>query len=92
MSKNTVEIPFEGKAGEKAVLLLAAATSLGLPAAEVKTIGGGFRVPREIAEEAGLSESDEARGSEDDDDKPKARKRAAKKAAPKSDDNNDTQE
>jgi hypothetical protein len=68
-----VEIPFGEKNKENAVLLLAAAKTLGREKFEVRTGQGKFVVDEEIAIEAGLIE------------KPKAEKKApAKKAAKKS--------
>lgn len=80
-----VEVPFEGKAQERAILLLAAAEDLELDQqAVVQTRTGAFYVPSEVAEKAGLasSKSDESEGDseEQSEEKPKARKRAAKKS------------
>lgn len=51
-----VEVPFGGnKAEEKATLLLAAAEETdGFSAADVRTIGGAFLVPKELADAAGV--------------------------------------
>jgi len=74
---DTVEVPFEGKAGEKATLLLAAAEELGLPPSVVKVQGGQFAVPAEVEKKAFGS-----RKSESDDQQP-PKKAAAKKSASK---------
>jgi hypothetical protein len=47
-----VEIPFDKKPGDQAVLLLAAAEDLGLDASEVRTYEGGFIVSQEIKDKA----------------------------------------
>lgn len=56
-----VEVPFEGKAEEKATLLLAAAEEKGLGASVVQTRTGAFYVPKEVAEAAGTGSVETAR-------------------------------
>jgi ferredoxin-NADP reductase len=57
-----VEVPFEGKAEEKATLLLAAAEeSENHSAADVRTISGGFLVPKELADKAGVEGQERGR-------------------------------
>lgn len=68
-----VEVPFEGKAADKAVLLLAAAEELDLPASVIQTKTGAFLVPGEVEEKA-FSER------KSDSDKKPAKKAAAKKS------------
>jgi len=71
-----VEVPFEGKASEKATLLLAAAEELDLPADVVQTGTGVFLVPAEVEKQAfGERREDKSEST--------AKKAAAKKAAPK---------
>jgi topoisomerase IA-like protein len=68
-----IEVPFAGEARDRAVLLLAAAEDLDLDQqAVVQTRTGAFYVPQEVAEKAGLYESDE----------PAPAKKAAAKKAP----------
>lgn len=71
---DTVEVPFEGKAGEKATLLLAAAEELDLPASVIRTGNGKFLVPAEVEKKAFDSRSG------DDKQKAPAKKAAAKKS------------
>ena len=47
-----VEVPFDSKPSDQAVLLLAAAEDLGLDADVVKTYEGGFLVPAEVHDKA----------------------------------------
>lgn len=47
-----VEVPFDGQAGDKATLLLAAAEELDLPASVVRTGSGKFLVPAEVEKKA----------------------------------------
>jgi hypothetical protein len=47
-----VDVPFGDKPSDQAVLLLAAAEDLGLDAAVVQTYEGGFRVPKEVHDQA----------------------------------------
>lgn len=47
-----VEVPFDGQAGDKATLLLAAAEELDLPASVVRTGNGKFLVPAEVEKKA----------------------------------------
>lgn len=49
---SNVEVPFEGKSYEKAVLLLAAAEELGLDPSVVQTSSGMFLVPEEVEKKA----------------------------------------
>lgn len=88
----TVLIPYGDSASETATLLLSAAEDLGIdPVHAVKNQpdDGGFRVPEEVAQAAGLGEPDEpekAPEPENDSEsekKPAPRKRAAKKTAAK---------
>lgn len=48
----------KGQSKDDAVLLLEAAQKLDLPAGVVRTVTGGFRVPVEVAEKAGLDYED----------------------------------
>lgn len=48
----TVSVPFDNKASDNAVLLLAAAEELGLGAGVVKTSEGAFEVPQEVYDKA----------------------------------------
>lgn len=74
-----VEVPFEGKAGDKATLLLAAAEELELPASVIRTKQGAFLVPEEVEKKAfGARKSDD----EGDKQKAAAKKTAAKKSTP----------
>ena len=67
------DVQIEGRSADKATLLLAAAEELGLDASVVRTTSGGYIVPEDVADEAGLSE-----------DKPKpVKKTAAKKTTVK---------
>lgn len=43
-----------GQSADNAVLLLEAAEKLDLPSHVVQTVGGGYRVPAEVADKAGL--------------------------------------
>ena len=74
MTDETKKVPFEGKASDKAVLLLAAAEELGLDPSVVQTRAGHFLVPAEVEKKAFASR---------DDDKPAAKKTAAKKTTAK---------
>lgn len=47
-----IKVPFEGEASDRAVLLLAAAEELNLPASVVRTSLGGFLVPEEVEDKA----------------------------------------
>lgn len=47
-----VEVPYEGKAAEKATLLLAAAEELGVGQEVIKTRTGMFVAPAEVVEKA----------------------------------------
>jgi len=79
-----VKIPFGEKSGETAVLLLAAAESLGRHRREVRTNIGFFVVDEEIANEAGLGESPKKEPAKKAPSKKAAAKKApAKKAAKK---------
>lgn len=49
---DAVEVPFEGEAREKAILLLAAAAELGLDSSVVQSQSGGFLVPAEVEKQA----------------------------------------
>jgi hypothetical protein len=49
-----VEVPFEGNAEEKAILLLAAAEENGDDASVVRTSSGAFIVPKSLADKAGV--------------------------------------
>lgn len=73
-----VKVPFNGKASENAVLLLAAAEQLDLDPSVVETTSGAYLVPQEVKDKAF-----EEKKSEDT--KAPAKKAAAKKAAPKKD-------
>lgn len=75
----TVEVPFEGKVGDQATLLLAAAEELDLPASVVRTGSGKFLVPAEVEKKAFGSR----KGSDDGDDG-KTRRTGKKAAAKKS--------
>ena len=78
-----VEVPFEGKAQDKSILLLAAAEDLGQEPGVVQTRTGGFYVPKEVADKAFGEQKDvSTRNSDDSDEKP-PKKRAAKKSASK---------
>jgi nucleoid-associated protein YgaU len=79
----TVKVPFERKAGEKATLLLAAAEELGLGQGVVRTGTGHFLVPAEVNEKAFGKQEVSQRNSEPDDEKPPAKKSAAKKSTTK---------
>ena len=70
---SNVDVPFEGKAAEKAVLLLDAAETLGLDASVVRTYPGGFSVPEEVEKKA-FGKQDAP---------PPAKKAAAKKSTTK---------
>jgi hypothetical protein len=72
-----VFVPFEGKARDKAVLLLAAAEEKGEPGSVVRSTEGGFYAPQEIVNAAGLGESGDTSSEEE------APKRTTKKAAAK---------
>lgn len=50
----SVRVLFDDNSRDNAVLLLAAAEELGLPPSAVRTSEGGFEVPDEVAEKAGL--------------------------------------
>lgn len=52
-----IEIPFDGEAEDRAVVLLAAAEKLGHAPESVRTVTGGFMVSEDIAKEAGLSKA-----------------------------------
>lgn len=65
-----VEIGFGENRSETAILLLASAEKLGLPAESVRTSSDGFVVSEELADDAGFGEKPE---------KPAAKKAAAKK-------------
>lgn len=52
MSDDLVEIPFGDKNAENATLLLAAAEELGLDPHVVRTVEGGFSVPKEVHDKA----------------------------------------
>lgn len=69
---DSVEVPFDGEAEDKAVLLLAAAEELDLDASVVQTTAGAFLVPQEV--------HDQAFGPRDDD---PSKKPATKRAATK---------
>jgi hypothetical protein len=81
-----VEVPFEGQAKDRAILLLAAAEDLGKDPQAIQTRTGSFYVDPEVAEKAGLStrksdaEDDSEKPSEE---KPAPKKRAAKKSTSK---------
>lgn len=82
-----VEIGFSQDRGvdrENAILLLAAAESLGRPRADVRTGLGKFVVDEEIAVEAGLVEGKKADPESEKPAKKAPAKKAAKKAAKKS--------
>lgn len=49
---DTATVPFDEKASDNAVLLLAAAEELGLGAGAVKTAEGSFVVPQEVYDRA----------------------------------------
>lgn len=85
MSKNEmVEVPFEGEASDRAVLLLEAAEKAGLDQSVVRTRDGGFYVPAEVASAAGFGEDGEKKAPKKRAaKKAPAKKAAAKKAAPK---------
>ena len=51
---NDVTVPFAGKAQENATLLLAAAEDLDQDVSVVRTIGGAFIVPQDVADKAGV--------------------------------------
>jgi hypothetical protein len=53
-----VEVPFDDKTSDNAVLLLAAAEELGLGPEAVKTNEGAFIVPQEVADKAFRKEPD----------------------------------
>lgn len=74
-----VEVPYEGKAKDKAILLLAAAEDLGLEPGVVRTNGAGaFHAPEEVVNKAfGDKSTGEATK------KATSKKTAAKKAAAK---------
>lgn len=74
-----IEVPFEGKASEKATLLLAAAEELGLGAGVVRTVTGGFSVPVEVEKQAFTPREVSTGNSEEE----KPAKRAAKKSTTK---------
>jgi hypothetical protein len=82
-----VEVQFGDKPGDTAVLLLAAAETLGLEQSVVKTGTGVFIVPPEVAEEAGLGPSSGEQEKEEPEPKsePETPKRrpATKKSAKK---------
>lgn len=73
-----VEVPFEGKAAEKAVLLLAAAEELGVGQDSVRTVTGAFLVPAEVNEKAFAPRV--SQGNSEGEEKPR---RAAKKSTTK---------
>lgn len=52
MTDEMTKVPFEGKASDKATLLLAAAQEMDLPADVVKVTDGAFVVPSEVANKA----------------------------------------
>lgn len=54
---------------DNATLLLGAAEELGLDQGVVRTSGNGFVVPREVAERAGLVDSDQPPAEPDEDEK-----------------------
>jgi hypothetical protein len=56
-----VEVPYGENAQETATLLLAAAEELDLDQSVVRTTEGAFSVPPEVADKAGLGESDESK-------------------------------
>ena len=69
-----VKVPYEGKASDKAVLLLAAAQELGVDSRVVQAQSGHFLVPAEVADQAFAPPKEE---------KPAVKKTAAKKSTPK---------
>lgn len=75
-----VKIPFGDNDRETAILLLAAAVSLGRERHEVRTNVGSFVVDEEIANEAGLGEK---KKSDQPAEKTAAKKTTAKKTAKK---------
>jgi topoisomerase IA-like protein len=71
------DVEIKGRSRDNAILLLAAATDLDLPASVVRTTTNGYLVPEEIAKKAGLADEDSKS------EKPPAKKTAAKKATAK---------
>lgn len=78
----SVEVPFEGKAGDKAVLLLAAAEELGLPAGVVRTGLGKFIVPQDVHDKA-FGDRPKEKSTDSETDSAPAKKAPAKKTAAK---------
>lgn len=74
-----IEVPFEGNAQDKAVLLLAAAEELGVGQEVVQTRTGAFYVPSEVNEKA-FGVSTRQSSEESAEEKPK---RTAKKSSPR---------
>ena len=72
------DVQIEGRSAEKATLLLAAVEELGLDASVVRTTSGGYVVPEDVADAAGLGEDKPALAK-----KTAAKKTTAKKAAAK---------
>jgi hypothetical protein len=68
------DVQIEGRSADKATLLLAAAEDLGLDAGVVRTTSGGYLVPEDVADKAGLSEGEKPK-------KTAAKKTTAKKTA-----------
>lgn len=54
-----VHVPFGDKPQETATLLLAAAEDTETPVHLVRVVDGGFKVPQEVADSAGLDHTDE---------------------------------
>ena len=52
LADENIEVPFEGDAQDKAVLLMEAAQSLDLPKQVVRTGNGVFIVPKEVHDKA----------------------------------------
>jgi ABC-type uncharacterized transport system involved in gliding motility auxiliary subunit len=89
-----IEIPFDGEAEDRAVVLLAAAEKLGHAPESVRTVTGGFMVSEDIAKEAGLAKAASKSETQvpsnapvpngNDEKQAPAKKAPAKKAAKKS--------
>jgi len=84
MSENDVYVGYGDDASETATLLLAAAEKTHEDQTIVRTVEGGFMVPKDVADEAGVeydSDEDEVSESETSDEKSADGKTAAKKTA-----------